>query len=235
MGLQQPMEPVVTGDTSKGRLLFEDEYKYRTTKGEFTFLGFLLAAVALILMVFLIIRPQDFHGGPGPTILFILFFLIVAAFLFYGIKKLRRFRLYEEGIEFSNSKISDPDFMLFSDIDYIERKEEEWIFVYTKSDGRFPRVISAPGRGGKGSEQIEDWPTFYQRFVNQLRVTHKDENEFRLVRDFLKVEWSEDAKKELVAKKSRWLRLESTNAINESVFKEGRNRVELSDVQKFLK
>ena len=67
------------------------------------------------------------------------------------------------------------------------------------------------------------------------QVTHKDENELRLVRDFLNVEWSEDAKMELNAKTSRWLRSESTMAINESAFKEGRNRVELSDVQRFLK
>jgi hypothetical protein len=211
-----------------GQLLFKDGFDRRGRSFTLFITGVISVVIGAGLLRSIFFDPE---GYPPGWILFGLTGLGLGIFLLYQMKRFRNFKVYEDGME-----LTSAEFVHFRNIEHIALEGPERITVYANLGDNFPLSISSVDTRAGTTEKIGDWQGFYTQFMDRVKATHKGEDMRKFIWDFQNVEWSEEARTALETNKSgKYLVSEARSKAVESVFKDGRNRVELADVQKYLK
>jgi hypothetical protein len=238
--LKTPSEPVIADVDPKGKLLFEDAYEYKSNRVAYILIGSLAIFLGVIFLTLVI----SSNGWKLATFFDVLDFdifigmlfisMVFGLFLFYMSTKYHKFRIFENGISFT-VPLNNP-FLSFDDIDFITKADYERITIYRKSPNDSHLTVSSAESRQSANDHVRDWSRFVETLETRLMQTHQDRIEINLIRDYKNVGWAREALKAL-EDRLRWGLDSSAVArwTNERVLKEGRYKVELSDIQEFLK
>lgn len=243
--VHEPSEPALAVVETRGRLLFEDSYNSKSHLIWYTWLGILAISIGLFFIFLFILSPVGIDyftlfsfyspARDGLIYLSICFFSILfGIFLFRLRKEYHRFRLFEDGISFT-VPVNNP-FLPFNQIDFITKADYDRITIYRKSPGTIPLTISSSENQIGAHDVISDRARFLDTFGERLKRAHPDRSETSLIRDYKNVGWTSEAL-EALENRLRW-GLEGSEVArwtNEEILKSGRDRVDLSDIHKFLK
>jgi hypothetical protein len=155
-----------------GKLLFEDDWYFRTFRRFLMFIGFELIFLGIILGIW--IRFFSETKGPIGAILLICgLFIGMALFSFYMRSTLDNFQLYEKGMLFTTK--GNIPFLPFEDIDHIIKVNDQRIAIYRKFPQRLSPLYIAAGRSkSMAMFFIGDWSRFMEILETKLKEAHPE-------------------------------------------------------------
>ena len=215
-------------------MLFEDSWNYRFHRLNWGILG----SISIIIGAFYAFII-GFYSKDGEEFLVLILIpsgiaILFGLFLFFLRTEYHKFRIFENGISFT-VPLNNP-FLPFNQIDFITKADHEGIQIYRKAPNNYPISITSAASNSRAADRIGDWSRFMETLEKSIRQISDEQNEEKFIRSHKKVQWSKEA---LDALEKRldwgWTKSNVVRGINEDILKNGRNRVELSDVQRFLK
>ena len=145
------------------------------------------------------------------------------------------FRVYEKGLRPLRERLP---FLPFADIDYLRIQHGTLELVTKKKRMYILFFLDGPDKGLGPESRAR----LSQTIIEQMKKSHPEADPLWLVRDISGVEWSEEALREYQRHYQPSARevdaskqTDIKSAISEEVLMQGRKRVELADVQRYLK
>jgi hypothetical protein len=228
----RPAKPTKKPEELYGKLLYKDIdifFREDPTKKIRAGVGYLIGSIILFILAVLI-------GIWDMFCLSIFFWSLGVILILFCMVALttgpEQFKIYEKGIRFGNRAIK---FLYFYEIDKVEEKRD------SRTGKRYLEIGKKNGEmytiGSSVLQTSNQYSSDYDKTARIILKRFEEANVSQLqeerMRGLFEVQWSPSARKRL--KNFRFDKKSFMLKINEAVIKDGRDTVELSDIDRFIK